>query len=516
MPRRSAGSLLLSLKLDRSPGELLSEQIYLQIREFALSGHLAAGARLPATRVLAKEHGIARSTVAEAYDRLAAEGVITSRTGSGSFVSSFLGQDLTGLPGRGARAGALVAGSRRLQLSRAVESAIPQLAARIEHPRRCFTTATPDFDLFPIEKWSKVIGRTIAEGLSDQLGYPDARGLPAFRRAIASHLKINRAISCDAGQVFVFAGAQQAIHFIHSIVLEPGDTVWLEDPGAIGVRNSLITCGANVVPVPIDDEGLIVAEGLKLARRFRLAFVTPTHQHPLGVPMSLERRLQLLSTAQHADAIILEDDYDGDFYYGRHPVQALQSIDRSGRVIYIGSFSKSLFPSLRLGYAVVPAQLVDVFDKAVSAFLHGSPVQTQAAVAAFIESGQFAVHLRSMRRAYHARSEALADAADRHLKGMMQVKRTDAGLHTTGQLLIEADEAAVSAAAAEHGITLTPLSKFCIGPVKHRGFMLGFAVANEQEIRKAVRKLAPVIESVARRRARAVQGSIRQLSRPHE
>ena len=493
MSRTSAGSLLLSLRVDRSKAILLSEQVYKHIRELALSGDLAPGARLPATRILANEQGIARSTVAEAYDRLAAEGIITSRTGSGSYVSSFIGREKTG----DRQNGGPPPRSRRFRLSRSVESAIPQLGARVEHPRRCFTTATPDFDLFPIEAWSRIMARATASGMSDELGYPDARGLPVFRRAIAGHLRINRGISCDPGQVFVFAGAQQAIHFINSIVLEPGDNVWFENPGAIGVRNSLVTCGARVVPVPVDAEGLLVTEGLRLAPSFRLAFVTPTHQHPLAVPMSLERRLQLLSAAERADAIILEDDYDGDFYYGRHAVQPLQSIDRGGRVIYIGSFSKSLFPSLRLGYAVVPEQLVDVFDKAVSAFLHGSPAQTQAAAAAFIDSGQFAVHLRQMRRAYRARSEALADAAEKHLAGLLHVWRADAGLHTIARLEVDADESVISLAAAERGITVTPLERFCIAPTRHRGFMLGFAIANEREIRKATKSLADVIDRVA-------------------
>ena len=494
MTKKSAGALLLSLSLNRSAGELIGVQLFGQLRTVILSGGLAAGSRLPASRILARDLGVARSTVAEAYDRLAAEGLVEARVGSGTYVAAIMrAAAQAASAAASARSGH---GQRQPRLSRVVEHALPQLLERLPHRRRCFTTAMPDFDLFPIAAWSRIWSRAGSLRTTAQLGYADPCGIPELRRAIAAHLRANRGIDCEPGAVIVFSGAQQAIHFIGSSLLNPGDKVWFENPGAVGARNSLLVSGAKLVPVPVDRNGLIVEEGLRKAPDFRLAFVTPTHQQPLAALMSLERRLQLLAAADRAGAMIIEDDYDGEFYYGRHPIPALQSIDRNHRVLYVGSFSKTLYPSLRLGYVVVPQPLIDVFAKAVAAFLPGVPTQIQAAVAEFIESGQFAVHVRAMRRTYRARYEALLMAADRHLAGALRVEPTDAGLHTIGTLEATADENRISLEADAKGVTVAPFSMFCVQPLEQRGFVLGFSVANESEIQKAVRKLAQVIGAV--------------------
>lgn len=387
----------------------------------------------------------------------------------------------------------------RVRLARVLAGAMSQLTDRIPHRRRCFATAMPDFDLFPRAAWSRAVNCSAARGLCGELGYSDPCGLPQLRRAIASHLAAARGIACEPEQVIVFCGAQQAIHFLAGALLDPGDAVWFEDPGAVGARNSFIAVGARLVPVPVDRQGLDVAAGLAAAPDFRLAFVTPTHQQPLAAVMSLERRLQLLAAARAADAIIIEDDYDGDFYYGRHPIPALKSIDRDQRVIYVGSFSKTLYPSLRLGYAVVPTTLVDPFSKAVATYMPGASTQIQAVVAAFMDSGQFAIHLRTTRRAYRARCEVLLEAGRTYLGGAMTIVRPDAGLHTIGLLEAGGCEDDICREGNARDITVTPLSRYSVSPLRGQGFVLGFSAVDEQGLVKATRTLAAILDTRDRR-----------------
>src|SRR5262249_10393102 len=256
-------------------------------------------------------------------------------------------------------------------------------------------------------------------------------------------------------------------------LLDPGDTVWIENPGAIGARNSLISSGAQLIPLSIDDEGIDVAEGLRLAPDFRLAFVTPAHQHPLGVTMSLQRRFELLRAAERAGAWIIEDDYVGEFHYTGHPAPTLKSVDTSGRVIYVGSFSKTLFAALRLGYVVAPPELVDVFYRIAGATLQGAPTSLQSIVASFIEHGHFASHIPRMRQVYGERIHTLVHMATKHLGGLMEVASSDTGFHTIGRLAEDFDESDVARRAAERGILVSPICRFAITPVKQKGLLLG-------------------------------------------
>lgn len=264
-------------------------------------------------------------------------------------------------------------------------------------------------------QWARLMAKHWRADRTEVMGYGEPSGHAGLRRAIAGHLRSNRGIPCEADEIFIVGGAQQAFHLVGSVLLDPGDRVWFENPGAIGARNSLLACGADLVPVPVDREGLRVDDGLALARDFRLAFVTPSHQQPLGHIMSLERRFALLSAAEQAGAWIVEDDYDGEFFFGRRPLPTLKSVDRTGLVIYVGTFSKSLFPSLRLGFMLVPGDLVETFRRVAAAFVPGVPSSIQAAVAEFIDEGHFATHIRRMRRIYQERHGALCEAAARQL-----------------------------------------------------------------------------------------------------
>ena len=495
MVKRAGGALLLSITIDPQSPRPVSTQLYVTLRDLILAGGFAVGERLPASRTLARDLGLSRTTVIEAFDRLTAEGLIESRVGAGAFVSKALQAVRPRL--QAAPAGDRDGGgdAKPPRLSRAMTLAVSRFAERQRLPSaaRAFTTALPAFEVFPMAQWARLAAKHWRSQRNEVMGYGAPFGHAPLRQAIALHLRANRGIACEAEQVFIVGGAQQAFHLIGTTLLDPGDKVWFENPGAIGARNSLIAAGAELVPVPVDEQGLRVAEGLRLSPQFRLAFVTPSHQQPLGTVMSLERRFALLHAAEQAGAWIIEDDYDGEFSFGGAPLPTLKSVDTTGLVIYVGTFSKSLFPSLRLGYLLVPPALVDTLNSIMSKLLHGAPTSTQAVVAEFIDEGHFAAHLRRMRRIYAERHEALCRAAQRELAGALDIVPSHSGLHTIGRLRGERSEQRVVAAAEQREITVSPIARFAIAPVNVRGLVLGFGGVSPAQIEAGVQVLADVL-----------------------
>ena len=496
MVKRAGGALLLSVGIDHASPRPVSTQLYVILRDLVLSGSFAAGDRLPASRTLARDLKLSRTTVIEAFDRLTAEGLIESRVGAGTYVSKALGTERPKPPPE-VRGG----DAKAPRLARAMARAVGRFSERQRLPStaRAFTTALPAFDAFPMAQWARLSAKHWRSARDDVMGYGDPCGHPPLRRAIAAHLRANRGINCDAEQIFIVGGAQQAFYLVGTILLNPGDRVWFENPGAIGARNSLIASGAELVPVPVDDQGMRVDEALRIAPRFRLAFVTPSHQQPLGVIMSLERRFALLQAAQRAGAWIVEDDYDGEFSFGGNPLPTLKSVDATGLVIYVGTFSKSLFPSLRLGYLLAPPALVDTLRTIMGKLLHGVPTCVQAVVAEFIDEGHFASHLRRMRKIYAERHDVLCDAAQRRLAGMLDIVPSKSGLHTIGHLRRGLSELAVSKAADLANITASPIARFSLAPVPVRGLVLGFGAVRPAAIAAGVETLARVLEQQARR-----------------
>lgn len=480
--KQTAGALLSAIQLDRGSRKSISVQLYMALRDVVLTGGVRAGERLPATRTLAKEVGVSRTTVIDAIDRLVAEGMLVSRVGSGTFVSDTLDRERPKVPG-----GEQAPAGAQPRLAYKIAHAREEFAKRAWLPHRggAFVTALPALEAFPMAHWSRISARLMRGDRGAMMGYGEPKGYAPLRRAIAQHLSALKGMICDPEQIFITTGAQQAFSLIGQLLLNPGDRVWMENPGASGARNAFLAEGADLVPVPVDSDGLVVAEGLARAPHFRLAFVTPSHQQPLGHVMSLSRRFELLKAAADAQAVVVEDDYDGEFYFGNAPQPTLASIDAHERVIYVGTFSKSLFPALRLGFLVVPPRMVEAFDRLFMSWLSGPPTMPQAITADFMDEGHFATHIRLMRRLYKARYEALIEAAE-GLRGAVEVQETSGGFHTTAYLAEGIDEGRVVEQAAREGITLAPLGRYCMAPIAERGLVLGFGSTLPEDIRKGV------------------------------
>ncbi|MBO9463353.1 PLP-dependent aminotransferase family protein [Labrenzia sp. R5_0] len=488
--KRHAGAVLSSIKIDKTAEKKISIQLYMALRDLLLTGALTPGDRMPATRTLAQEIGVSRTTVIDATDRLISEGLLEARVGAGTFVSEALNARLAPKPSQEASDITPVVP----RLSHATRHAIPDftLRSRLPHKSQAFVTALPALDAFPMAQWAKLSARHWRKDRDHIAGYGEPFGYMPLRRAIARQLNASRGIKCDPEQIFITNGAQRAFSLVGGMLVNPGEPIWFENPGAIGARNAFVAIGARPIPVAVDEEGLCIEDGLAKAPYFRLAFVTPSHQQPLGHVMSLSRRLALLKAANEADAMIVEDDYDGEFYFGDQPPPTLKSIDTHGRVIYVGTFSKSLFPALRLGFVLVPEGLVESFERVCLTWLAGVPTVTQAIVAEFMDEGMFATHIRTMRQLYKHRHDTLI-AESASLAGDIDLQPTSSGFHAVGLLSNRYDEDRIVAEAAKHGITTAPLSRYALGRIPQRGIVLGFGSSAQDDIRKGMKVLKKIL-----------------------
>lgn len=484
------------LTLDPAAPSPLHRQLYEALRAAILGGRLPAGSRLPATRGLAARLAISRNTVLEAYAQLLAEGYVEGRVGSGTYVARVLPEDLlaaspaerpvTTPPRR--PAGLL---SRRG--ARLIAAPVATPGAAPEQPVISFRPGQPAFDAFPFDVWWRMVERRWRQPPRELLSYGDPAGYLPLREAIAGYLRSARAVRCDARQVVIVSGSQQALDLAARLLLDEGDAAWVEDPGYHGARAALAGAGARCIAVPIDAEGLDVAAGAARAPAARLAYVTPSHQYPLGVTMSLARRLALLEWAERAGAWVLEDDYDSEYRYAGRPLASLQGLDRAGRVCYVGTFSKVLFPSLRLGYLVAPPDLAGAFAAARAVVDRHAPTVEQAALADFIAEGHFARHIRRMRALYAERQAALVAAAREHLAGALALAPAEAGMHLVGWLPAGADDLAASARAAAAGVEAPALARYVLETPRPGGLLLGYTALDAMQIGAGVRRLAAAL-----------------------
>lgn len=492
------------IALDPHATAPMYRQLYDALRLAILAGQLPSGARLPSTRALAHELAISRNTVLDAYAQLLAEGYVEGQVGSGTYVARALPEELLqARPGR-TLASRPAARSPQRTLSRRGErlAATPVAPA---HPdlvsSRAATQAAisfrpgqPAFDAFPYDTWRRIIDRHWRQPPRTLLSYGDPAGYLPLRQAIAGYLQAARAVRCDPQQVLIVSGSQQALDLVARLLLDEGDTVWAEDPGYIGARGALIGAGARVVPVPVDDEGLDIHAGAARAPSARLVYVTPSHQYPLGVTMSLARRLALLEWAERAGAWVLEDDYDSEYRYAGRPLASLQGLDRAERVIYSGTFSKVMFPALRLGYLVVPPDLVDAFANARALVDRHTPTVEQAAMADFISAGHFARHIRRMRALYAERQAILLGVAGHVLGGALGLAPAEAGMHLVGWLPDRHDDLAVSKRAAALGLEVPALSRYVAEAPCRSGLLLGYTALDAAQIAEGVRRLALALQ----------------------
>jgi GntR family transcriptional regulator/MocR family aminotransferase len=482
----------IALQLDRRSRVPLQRQLYDEIRTAILSGRLAPGARVPATRVLASDTGTSRNTVSGAFDQLLSEGYLEGKVGSGTYVARMLPEDLlrvTRQPGPSRPVIARACLSRRGRMLGGIPAS---LRSREIATEQAFRTGLPAFDEFPRALWARLGARLLRHAPSAVLTYGDPAGYRPLRRAIAEYLRAARGVNCSAEQVIVTAGSQQALDLAARLLLDPGDAAWVEDPGYLGARGALRAAGVRSIPVPVDSGGLSVVEGEKRAPEARLACVTPSHQYPLGMTMPLSRRTSLLAWARRHRAWIVEDDYDSEFRYSGRPLQALQGLDPIGCVIYTGTFSKVLFPSLRLGYMVVPESLVDTFVSARALVDRHPPGLEQAIVAEFLAEGHFARHVRRMRTLYAERQEALVLALGRELGGAIEASPAEAGMNLTAWLRGNASDLELSNKAAQVGVVVTPVSAYALEVKPRSGLLLGYAAFTTRQIREGVRKLAQI------------------------
>lgn len=497
----------LVLGIDPARQEPLHRQLYGGLRSAILEQRLKPGARLPSTRSLASILGLARNTVHGAYDQLMAEGYLETRRGSGTYVAASLPDDaLRAVAGRAGRAdggedGSPVTSAPPGELGQRLSSWGRRVAEIAPAPYSSptvplpidFRHGRPDVTHVPIDEWRRAVSRRSRQTDRGDLWYGPPAGLPSLRAALAEYLGRARGVRCTPEQVVVTTGTQQAIDLISRLLVEADDVVVVEDPCYPGARRVFEALGARLLDVPVDDHGLRT-EHLPEAPA-RLVYTTPSHQYPSGATLPVSRRLDLLRWAERHDALVIEDDYDSEFRHVGRPLEALQGLDRCGRVAYVGSFSKVLYPALRLGYLVAPPALVQLASEAKRLLDLQTATPGQEILAELIQSGQFEAHLRRMRRVYRGRRAALLEALDRELGALATPGPSDAGLYLRLVLAEGLDEEAVAHRAAELGVAVYPATPYYARPVARPGLILGYAALDEAGIAEGIRRLRFAIDA---------------------
>jgi GntR family transcriptional regulator / MocR family aminotransferase len=480
------------IAVDRKAAKALHRQIYDAYRGAIVERRLRPGQRIPSSRSLAFELGVSRFPVLNAYAQLLAEGYFESRVGAGTIVSRSLPDPFTLSGPIGTRPSVTSPGDRPVSRR---SSLLPRLdRAPWLRGWGAFGVGQVAFDEFPIQVWSNLVARHCRKMGTSSFQYGNQMGSATLREAIASYLRTARSLQCEADQIMIVSGSQQALELSARVLLDPGTHVWVEDPGYLLAREVLTMAGCRLVAVPVDSEGMNVASGIERCRKARAALVTPSHQFPLGVTMSASRRLQLLDWAQRYGSWIIEDDYDSEYRYESQPIASLQGLDANARVIYIGTFSKVLTPSLRLGYVVIPSDLVDRFIAVRHASDICAPSFYQEVVADFIGEGHFSRHIRRMRVLYRDRRSALVDSISKELGAMVEIFGSDAGMHLTVTLPGGSRDLEIAELASRRNLWTWPLSRYYVGEKRRQGFVLGYGSTVIADIPGSVRTLRDVLQ----------------------
>lgn len=485
-------AVLGTIAVDTESSIPLYRQLFDALRDSILAGLLKPGVRLPSTRNLAQDLGVGRNTVIAAYDQLIAEGYLEARTGAGTRVATITPDALSrvsaerGTSLQGAAASPSVALSARGELLAGTE----RLGS--DPSQSAFQPGLPALDEFPFAVWSRLVAHRTAHPLIDTLGYYHIGGYQPLREAIASYLGAARAVQCEPDQIIIVTGAQAALDLTVRMMSDPGDRVLIEEPGYLGARGAFLAAGADLQPVTVDHDGIDISQAPSSATGAKLVYVTPSYQYPLGVTMSLQRRLQLLDWAHANDAWIVEDDYDSEYRYRGYPLSALHGLDHGQRVVYMGTFSKTMFPALRLAYIVVPQALSSAFRQAVRHTGQDSPLIEQAALTDFMNEGHYASHLRRMRRLYAERQQRLIDYASSIASEVIELQPSDAGMQLVARLQSGYEEESLVDALRNAGLKLNGLGSYYIGPVQQRGLYLGYAGVTDAHMREGLEQLVSV------------------------
>ena len=491
MPKSPSGVLLQGLTLERSSGVPLYKQLETGLRKLILSGTLRARQKLPSTRELAGEIGISRITIKSVYEQLVAEGYVQATSGSGTFVADGLEIEVSPQVGR-----LPDEVPRKINLTDRARSISSTNASVRQGKTEPFRPGVPALDLFPIKPWNKYLREATNTSYRD-LSYGSVKGNADLRSSIASYLSDARGMQADSEQIVITSGAQQAFVLIAFSLLTRGDTVWYENPGHIAGRDIMQVMGANVAPVPIDAEGIDLEFAIKNYPSPKLIFTTPSHQQPLGTTMSLARRLSLLSYAQENDAWIIEDDYDSEFRYRGRPLPALSALDSERRVLYVGTFSKSMFAAIRLGYIVVPPEMVDAIGKTKILLGQNSSPLVEQALSRFMDDGRFVEHIRRMRRVYRERRDLLFDCLSSTCAESLTPQPSDAGMHMLAWLNGGVSDLTAHRALLDVGIESLPLSVYSVYPIERSALVLGFSNVREERLPGLVGRMSNTLRSLS-------------------
>jgi GntR family transcriptional regulator/MocR family aminotransferase len=493
MPKQIEEIPLVSLNINPSSDVPLYKQLYNTFRQSILEGTFSPGQKLPGTRSLAAELKISRNTVVLAFEQLLIEGYIKGKTGSGTFVNE-IPDNILNIKESADRKKS----EKKITTNLITQLGSPGLIRRNTSIENIipFQNGLPSIDEFPVKTWLK-LNNQIARTLSNiHLGYGDAAGYKPFREEIASYLKTYRAVNCNAGQIIIVNGSQQGLDLIMRVLIERGDIIWHEDPGYFGARASMLFAGAEIFPSPLDNEGLNIEYSLKKYPAPKLIYTTPSHQFPLGSTMSASRRIQLLQYASRNNCWIIEDDYDSEFRYSGSPLPSLQGMDKNSCVLYLGTFSKVLFPGLRLGYLVLPdPQMLEVFVSAKSMMDRQSPVFEQLITSRFLKEGYFTRHIRKMRTLYKERQEFLLKEIEKELEGIVNVNHSDAGMHIIAWLPEGLDDRIISRKAAENNLIAYPVSEYVLKFKQKPGLLLGYTAFDKSKLKTGVKLLKKIILS---------------------
>lgn len=483
---------LIDLPLDPGGERPLFQQIYLLLRNAIVSGRLSAGSRLPSTRQLSERLGVSRTSVLSAYEQLLAEGYAGGRKGSGTYVSELVRPVVETPP--------VLANDHAGATHRTLSEAgvrYGRFAAGITDPADVpFAPGCCSVDAASIEAWRRSGARQMQVLDPAALSYRDPIGEPSLRREVAEYLRAARAVQCDPDQVVILSGAQQAIDLSIRTLLDPGEAVWVEDPGYLATREALIASGVRIVPVPVDDQGLVVEAGIATGSGARAVYITPSHQYPTGSVMSMQRRLDLLAWARRTGAWIVEDDYDSEFRYVGRPLASLQGLDGGGCVIYVGTLSKVLFPGIRLGFAVVPLGLVDAFRGARFLTDRHPPTLQQSIVSAFMREGFLTSHIRRMRSQYRIARDTLVEAIGRHMGDLVEIEVPECGIQLVIHFREPISDVAVAEEARRHGVVVRPVSPLYVSEPRRQGLVLGYSGFDLHRLRSAASQLARATRQV--------------------